>query len=77
MEKAAALIQRTSLLTPRDPEGKDAGKMLLRPPPDGKVRVEFRDYVQPNDQMAIDVDAKAALLRRSAWRPISRRRRTR
>jgi hypothetical protein len=63
MEKAAALIQQ---YVPPDPaqiqKVKDAGHMLLRPEPDGKVRVEFRDYVQPNDQLAIDVDAKAALL---------------
>ena len=78
MERAAALIQQ---YVPPDPaqiqKAKDAGHMALRPQPDGKVRVEFSDYVQPNDQMAIDVDAKAALLWRSAWRPISRSRRTR
>jgi len=63
MEKAAALIQQ---YVPPNPaqiqKAKDADHMLLRPQPEGKVRVEFRDYVQPNDQMAIDVDAKAALL---------------
>jgi hypothetical protein len=62
MEKAAALIQQ---YVPPDPaqiqKAKDAGHMQVRPQ-DGKVRVEFRDYVQPNDQMAIDVDTKAALL---------------
>jgi hypothetical protein len=63
MEKAAALIQQ---YVPPDPaqiqKAKDAGHMVLRPQPDGKVRVEFRNYVQPDDQLAIDVDAKAALL---------------
>jgi hypothetical protein len=63
MEKAAALIQQ---YVPPDPaqiqKAKDASHMALRPQPDGKVRVEFQDYVQPNDQMTIDVDAKAALL---------------
>ena len=63
MEKAAALIQQ---YVPPDPaqiqKAKDANHMALRPQPDGKVRVEFQDYVQPNDQMTIDVDAKAALL---------------
>jgi len=63
MEKAAALIQQ---YVPPDPaqiqKAKDAGQMKVQPQPDGKVRVEFRNYVQPNDQMAIDVDAKAALL---------------
>jgi len=63
MEKAAALIHR---YVPPDPaqvqKAKDAGNMLVRPPADGKLRVEFRDYVQPSDQMMIDIDAKAALL---------------
>lgn len=63
MEKAAALIHQ---YVPPDPaqvqKAKDAGNMLVRPPADGKLRVEFRDYVQPSDQMTIDIDAKAALL---------------
>jgi hypothetical protein len=63
MEKAAALIQQ---YVPPNPaqiqKAKDAGHMQMQPQPDGKVRVEFRNYVQPNDQMSIDVDAKAALL---------------
>ena len=63
MEKAAALIQQ---YVPPDPaqiqKAKDAGQMKVQPQPDGKVRVEFRNYVQPSDQMSIDVAAKAALL---------------
>jgi len=63
MEKAAALIHQ---YVPPNPaqiqKAKDAGNMLLRPPAEGKVRIEFRDYLQPADQMTIDVDAKAALL---------------
>jgi hypothetical protein len=63
MEKAAALIHQ---YVPPDPaqiqKAKDANHMALRPQPDGTVRVEFSDYIQPNDQMAVDVDAKAALL---------------
>jgi hypothetical protein len=63
MEKAAALIQQYVPPNPAQIQKvKDAGNMLLRPPSDGKVRVEFRDYAQPSDQMAIDVDAKAAVL---------------
>jgi hypothetical protein len=62
MEKAAALIHQ---YVPPNPtqiqQAKDAGNMALRQQPQG-VRVEFRNYVQPNDLMAIDVDAKAALL---------------
>ena len=34
----------------------------MAPQPDGKVRLEFKDYVQPKDMMTIDIDAKAALL---------------
>ena len=63
MEKAAALIHQ---YVPPNPaqiqKAKDAGNMLVRPPADGKLRVEFHDYVQPGDQMMIDIDAKAALL---------------
>jgi hypothetical protein len=62
MEKAAALIHQ---YVPPNPaqiqQAKDKGNMALRQQPPG-VRVEFRNYVQPNDLMAIDVDAKAALL---------------
>ncbi len=62
MEKAAALIHQ---YVPPNPaqiqQAKDKGNMALRQQPSG-VRVEFRNYVQPNDLMAIDVDAKAALL---------------
>ena len=36
--------------------------MQLRPPQQGKVRVEFPDFVQPSDLLAIDVDAAAARL---------------
>ena len=63
MEKAAALIQQ---YVPPDPaqiqKAKDAGNMTVKPQPDGKVQVEFKNYVQPNDLMSIGVDAKAALL---------------
>ena len=63
MERAAALIQQ---YVPPSPEqiqkAKDAGKMTVRPPEQGKVRVEFADFVQPSDLLAIDVDAKAMLL---------------
>ena len=36
--------------------------MLLRPPQQGKARVEFPNFIQPSDLLAIDVDAKALLL---------------
>jgi hypothetical protein len=63
MERAAALIQQ---YVPPNPEqvqkAKDAGKMMVRPPQQGKLRVEFPDFVQPSDLLAIDVDAAAARL---------------
>jgi len=63
MEKAAALIQQYVAPDPAQiQKAKDAGQMKVQPQPDGKVRVEFRNYVQPSDQMSIDVAAKAALL---------------
>jgi hypothetical protein len=63
MERAAKLIH---MYVPPSPEqiqkAKDAGNMQVRPQPQGSVRVEFPNFVQPSDLMAIDVDAKAALL---------------
>ena len=78
MEKAAALIQQYVPPSPeRIQKAKDAGNIQLQPQPEGKARVEFRNFVQPADLIAIDVDAKAGSLPRSASRPISRRRKTR
>jgi len=63
MEKAANLIH---LYVPPTAENiqkaKDAGKMTVKPPQQGRVRVEFPDFIQPSDLMAIEVDAKALLL---------------
>ena len=74
MEKAAALIHR---YVPPNPEqiqkAKDAGNMQLRPPQQGKVRIEFPDFVQPSDLLAIDVDAKALLLAAISVATYSRR----
>ena len=50
----AALIQKA----------KDAGRMQVQPVQAGIVRAEFKDFVQPADAMAIDVDAKALLFPR-------------
>ena len=62
MGKASALIQK---YVPPDPaqvqKAKDAKNLAVAPQPDGKVRLAFKDYVQPKDMMNIDVDAKAAL----------------
>ena len=63
MERAVTLIQKYVPPTPAQiQKAKDAGKMLLRPPQQGKLRVEFPDFVQPSDVLAIDVDAAAARL---------------
>ena len=63
MERAASLIQKYVPPSPAQiQKAKDAGKMLLRPPQEGKMRVEFPDFIQPSDLMAIEVDAKALLL---------------
>ena len=63
MEQAVALIQK---YVPPNADAiqkaKDAGKMTVTPPKEGILRVEFRDFVQPSDQLAIAVDAKALLL---------------
>ncbi len=48
----AALVQKA----------KDANNLKVIPQPDGKLHLEFQNYVQPKDTMVIDVDAKAALL---------------
>ena len=63
MERAVNLIQ---MYVPPSPEqiqkAKDAGNMRLQPPQQGKVRVEFPNFVQPSDLLAVDVDGKALLL---------------
>jgi hypothetical protein len=63
MERAVNLIH---LYVPPSPEqiqkAKDAGTMRPRPPQQGKARVEFPDFLQPADLLAIDLDAAAARL---------------
>jgi hypothetical protein len=63
MGKAGALIQQ---YVPPNPalvqKAKDANNLKVVPQPDGKLRLEFQNYLQPKDMMLIDVDAKAALL---------------
>lgn len=63
MERAASLIHQ---YVPPNPvqvqKAKDAGNMRLSPPQQGKVRVEFPNFVQSSDLMAIDVDAAALQL---------------
>jgi hypothetical protein len=63
MEKAVALIHKYVPPTPAlIQKAKDAGNMTVKPPQDGKVRAEFKDFVQKADLMGIDVDAKALRL---------------
>jgi len=63
MERAVKLIHQYVPPNPAQVQkAKDAGKMVVRPPQQGKVRVEFPDFVQPSDLLAIDVDAAAARL---------------
>jgi hypothetical protein len=63
MERAGNLIH---MYVPPNPaqiqQAKDKGNMLLRPQPQGTMRIEFPNFIQPSDLLAIDVDAKAALL---------------
>ena len=63
MEKAASLIHQYVPPSPeRIQQAKDAGNVKLQPQPDGKARVELRNFVQPSDLLTIDVDAKASNL---------------
>jgi hypothetical protein len=63
MEKAASLIHQYVPPSPeRIQQAQDSGKLALRPQPDGKVRAELQSFILPSDLLAIDVDAKAALL---------------
>lgn len=60
MESAGALIHRYVPPSPADIDSaKQRQKIVLRPVQGGAARVEFSDYLQPGDLMAIDVDAAA------------------
>jgi hypothetical protein len=63
MKSAVALIQK---YVPPSPEliqkAKDGKKLTVSPPAQGKVHLEFKDFVQPADVMSLDVDAKALVL---------------
>jgi len=63
MERAVALIHTYVPPSPaRIQQAKDAGKMRVSPPQQGKARIEFPDFQQPSDLLAIDLDAAAARL---------------
>lgn len=62
MERASNLIHRYVPPSPAQlQQAKDAGNMTLRPQQQGQVRVEFQNFIQPSDMLAITVDANAAL----------------
>ena len=55
MERAVTLIH--TYVPPSAAQiqkAKDAGKMRVNPPQQGKARIEFPDFVQPSDLLAID-----------------------
>jgi hypothetical protein len=57
MEAAATLIHRYVPPNPADIDGaKQRSKVVLRPSPNGLVRLEFTDYLKPGDLMTVDVD---------------------
>ncbi len=63
MEKAVKLIHEyvppsADLIQ----KAKDGGKLQVLAPQAGRIRAEFRDFVQISDLLAIDVDAKALAL---------------
>ena len=63
MERAAALIHKYVPPTPAlIQKAKDAGNLAVKPTQDGRVRAEFKNFVQQADVMGIDVDAKALQL---------------
>jgi hypothetical protein len=63
MESAATLIHRYVPPSPADIDNaKKREKVSLRPGQGGRVRLEFSDYIQPGDLMAVDVDATANAL---------------
>jgi len=63
MERAVTLIHTYVPPSPAQiQKAKDAGKMRVSPPQQGKARIEFPDFLQPSDLLAIDLDATAARL---------------
>jgi len=63
MESAANLIHRYVPPSPADIDSaKKREKVALRPGQNGRVRLEFTDYIQQSDVMTVDVDAAANAL---------------
>jgi hypothetical protein len=64
MERATALIHQYVPPQPADIQrAKDGGKMTMTPTGDGRVRLDFPDYLKPGDRLSIEIDgAKNRLL---------------
>jgi hypothetical protein len=63
MERAVALVQKYVPPDPARVQGaKDGGRMQVKPAGQGRVGLEFRDYLQPGDTLAIDMDLAASRL---------------
>jgi hypothetical protein len=64
MERATALIHQYVPPKPADIQrAKDGGKMTVTPAGDGRVRLDFPDYLKPGDRLSIEIDgAKNRLL---------------
>jgi len=63
MDAAGDLVRRYVPPDPADVDrAKTSGRVGVKPGPGGRVRLEFSDYIQPGDRMAVDVDAAANVL---------------
>lgn len=63
MERASSLIHHyVPPSADRIQSAKDAGKMAIRPGADGRVTLEFSDYLLAGDRLGLDVDGAASRL---------------
>jgi hypothetical protein len=60
MERASALVHQYIPPNPAQIQAaKDKGKLAVRPSEQGRVTLEFADYLQAGDRLAIELDAAA------------------
>lgn len=58
MERAVALVHQYVPPKPADIQrAKDGGKMTVTPAGDGRVRLDFPDYLKPGDRLSVEIDA--------------------